>query len=121
MILIDTSVWIDFLRDRDPTLKDLLERQQVLMHSMVKGELALGYLKDRAEILSFLGDLPRINTSLDNVVMDFIETHNIMGKGIGWVDAHLLTAVYQDSIKLWTRDKRLNAIAQYLNLAHNFA
>ena len=85
---------------------------------MILGELALGSFKDRQKLLRGCASLPLIPTVSHEVVMGFIDRFSLMGKGIGWVDANLLTSASQDSIKLWTRDKRLNAITQDLNLAH---
>lgn len=119
MILVDTSVWIDHLRAGDVDLATLLNGSQVLMHPFVLGELACGNLRNRNEVLALLKDLPRAAVATDDEVLFFIERHTLMGRGIGYVDAHLLAAVtLGDSARLWTRDKRLRAVADSLALSY---
>ncbi|HHQ41149.1 MAG TPA: type II toxin-antitoxin system VapC family toxin, partial [Chromatiales bacterium] len=115
MILVDTSVWIDHLRTGEPHLVALLERSQVLMHPFVLGELACGNLRRRADVLRHLGALPRSPVATDDEVLRFIEVHRLMGKGIGWIDVHLLAAVaLSPGTRLWTRDRRLDTVARTL-------
>ncbi|MGJ3247662.1 MAG: type II toxin-antitoxin system VapC family toxin [Elainellaceae cyanobacterium] len=117
-ILVDTSVWVDFLRSGDADLEKCLEDERVAMHSMVLGELSLGYLRNRTAVLRFLGELPKISSATHEQVMAFVDTHKLAGRGIGWVDAHLLTAVARvDETQFWTRDKRLKSLAKALALA----
>ncbi|GLS32090.1 hypothetical protein SAMN04488498_10634 [Mesorhizobium albiziae] len=118
MILADTSVWIDHLRSSDERLVALLERTEVVMHSFVSGELALGNLAQRAIILGTLQDLPQASVASDEEVLHFIEKRSLFGRGIGYVDAHLLAAVQlTPGTSLWTHDKRLHATAESLSLA----
>lgn len=118
MILVDTAVWVDHLRHGDAELIDLLERAKVLMHPFVVGELACGSLRHRASILEMLQDLPAAVLAEGDEVLGFIERHALHGKGIGYVDVHLLASVALTAgTKLWTRDKRLRAIAQSLGCA----
>ncbi len=119
MILVDTSVWIDHLRVGDKDLAALLNHSQVLMHPFVLGELACGNLGNRDEVLALLNDLPHVTVATDDEVRFFIERHALMGRGIGYVDAHLLAAVaLAGSAQLWTRDKRLRKVADSLTLAY---
>jgi hypothetical protein len=119
VILVDTSVWVDHLRDGDDDLVSLLNTSQVLIHPFVLGELACGNLQNRSEVLALLKDLPRISVASDDEVMFFIERHALMGKGSGYVDAHLLASVTLDgSAQLWTRDRRLHGVAGTLGLAY---
>lgn len=119
MILVDTSVWVDHLRSGDDALAALLNAAGVLMHPFVLGELACGNLRNRQEVLGLLKDLPQATAARDDEVLFFIERRALMGRGIGYVDAHLLAAVSLDgSARLWTRDKRLQAVAQGLGLAY---
>lgn len=118
MILVDTSIWVDHLRTGDSKLKQLLEAGRVWTHPFVIGELACGNLKNRKLILSLLRDLPHARTATDDEVLLFIENNALMGRGIGYIDAHLLASVaLTDSITLWTRDKRLHAVAESLGMA----
>jgi predicted nucleic acid-binding protein len=118
MILADTSLWIDYLRHGEPLLADQLSQGNILMHGMVLGELAIGNFKNRPLLLKRWSALPFIQTMPDAQVLDFIETHQLMGRGVGWIDLHLLTAVsVVGTVQLWTRDKRLRSIAETLNLS----
>lgn len=117
MILADTSVWIELLRRGDPHLRDLLQANRVICHPHVIGELALGNLKNRRAILDLLQALPAAPLATDEEVHFFIEQHKLMGKGIGSIDAHLLTSVaLAKDVRLWTRDKLLDALAERMNL-----
>ncbi len=118
MILADTSVWVDHLRSGDARLAAALDRGIVVMHPFVVGEIACGSLSDRAMILELLQNLPLAVVAGSDEVLGFIERHQLHGKGIGYVDVHLLAAVALTAgAKLWTRDKRLRAAAVDLGLA----
>jgi len=119
MILVDTSVWVDHLRDGTPALAAALEQGRVLTHPFVLGELACGNLKNRSEVLQLLGELPAAPMATDPEALDFIERRALMGRGIGYVDVHLLASVaLAGTSQLWTRDKRLAAVAADLELAY---
>lgn len=119
MILVDTTVWIDHLRVGDAELAALLNGSLVLMHPFVLGELACGNLRNRIEVLALLKDLPRAAVATDEEVLFFIERHALMGRGIGYVDSHLLAAAtLGDRVRVWTRDKRLRMLAYALALAY---
>jgi predicted nucleic acid-binding protein len=118
VILIDTSVWIDHLRAGEPALIHLLNTGWVLSHPFVVGELACGNLKNRHAVLSLLQDLPAAPVATEGEVLFFIERHGLMGKGIGYIDAHLLAAIsLAGGGRLWTRDKALSAVAGSMGLA----
>jgi predicted nucleic acid-binding protein len=118
MVLIDTSIWVDYIRLGNEQLAQLLRQDQVLMHDMVLGEIACGSLQQRADRLAVLTELPRIDSAEHNEVMRFIDKNQLHGCGIGYVDNHLLAAVkLRLGTKLWSRDKRLAAAAQRLGLA----
>ena len=119
MILVDTSVWVDHLRRGDAQLAEFLERGAVVMHPFVIGEIACGSLADRSSILQLLQDLPMAVAADGDEVLGFIERHSLHGKGLGYVDVHLLASVaLTDGTKLWTRDKRLRVAAHDLDCAH---
>jgi predicted nucleic acid-binding protein len=118
MILVDSSVWIDHLRAGEPVLIQLLNAGRVLSHPFVVGELACGNLKNRETVLSLLQALPAAPVATDQEVLFYIARHNLMGKGLGYVDAHLLSSTsLAGSGRLWTRDKRLGALARSMGLA----
>ena len=118
MILADTSVWADHLRASDSTLQSLLDSGELFMHPFVIGELSLGHLKNRAGILRDLKKMPRAPTARDEEVWHLIESRNLVAVGIGYVDAHLLASVrIIPGLRLWTRDKRLHAVAERLGFA----
>lgn len=118
MILVDTSIWIDHFRKGDSLLRELLEQQGVLVHPFIIGELAMGNFRQRNVILSALGDLPTTMLADDAEVLQYISRQSLAGRGMGYVDAHLLTSVQMtpDAL-LWTRDKRLAAVAAKLWLS----
>jgi predicted nucleic acid-binding protein len=117
MILVDTSVWIDHLRRGSAALGEALEREEVMTHPFVIGELACGNLKNRREVLGLLAALPSTVVATGEETLHFIERRRLMGRGIGWVDVHLLASVMMtEAAQLWTRDKRLGAIAVELRI-----
>jgi predicted nucleic acid-binding protein len=118
VILADTSVWIDHLRASDTKLAALLDAGQILIHPFVLGEVALGNLRQRSVVLGALADLPQSIRAQDTEVLDFIDRETLFGRGIGYVDAHLLAAVRLTAgAALWTRDNRLHQLATELGLA----
>jgi predicted nucleic acid-binding protein len=118
VILLDTSVWVDHLRIGDKVVVGLLDSGRVLAHPFVVVELALGNLRQRHAILSLLQDLPRANIATDQEVLHLIERHALAGRGIGYVDAHLLASTQLTTgASLWTRDKGLLRVAERLGLA----
>ena len=117
MILVDTSVWVDHLRSGDAHLGSLLERGEVWTHPWVIGELACGNLSARRQILDLLRGLPSAKVARDEEVLVMIERQQLMGRGIGYVDAHLLAAARLSSCALWSRDRRLAAIAAEQGIA----
>jgi hypothetical protein len=117
MILVDTSVWIDHLRSGDDVLIHLLNKGSVLMHPYILGELACGNLNKRKEVLALLKNLPKSSVATDSEVLFFIEQHKLMGRGVGYIDAHLLSAVaLTNTAQIWTRDKRLKVAGDALSL-----
>jgi hypothetical protein len=118
MVLVDTSVWVAHLRDGDTGLETLLNEGHVLCHPFIVGELACGNLKNRAEILSLLRALPMAIYAEYEEVMQFIENYRLMGTGLGYLDAHLLSSAVLTKIPLWTLDKQLNQVSLKLGLAY---
>lgn len=117
MILVDTSVWIDHIRRPNSRLIELLDAQQVCVHPWVVGELACGNLANRANMLYLLRSQPQIPVASDDEVLFFIEKHGIAGKGIGYIDMHLLAAAALVDVKIWTHDRRLREVAALLGLS----
>lgn len=118
MILVDTSIWVDHLRAGDERLTALLNGREVLGHPFVIGELALGNLRERDAFLRDLIRLPRAIVASDDEMLQFIDREKLFGRGIGYIDAHLLAAARLTAhTKLWTRDQTLNTIAAQLDLA----
>ncbi len=119
MILIDTSIWIEYLSRGGGIIEDLLKTNKALIHPFIIGEIACGNLADRAETLSMLNDLPSLPVAAESSVLYFVEQNQLMGLGIGYVDAHLLTATaLEPPTRLLTQDKRLKSTAESLNLSY---
>jgi predicted nucleic acid-binding protein len=116
-VLVDTSVWVDHLRRHDDRLDELLGKLEVIVHPFVIGEVALGVLRRRTEVLGLLARMPAAPTVTHAEVMTLIASRDLSGKGIGYVDAHLLASAFLARASLWTRDKRLHAVASSLGVA----
>jgi predicted nucleic acid-binding protein len=111
MVLVDTSVWVEHFRQGEIGLDSLLIAGQVVCHPFVVGELASDNLKNRFQILSLVTALPTALVAEHDEVLQFIETHHLMGKGLGYIDVHLLASAILTGIPLWTLDKRLHNIS----------
>ena len=117
MVLVDTSVWVAHLREGNSGLEALLDEGDVMCHLFIIGELACGNLENRAEIFSLLRALPRVTHAEHEEVMHFIEGHGLMGKGLGYIDIHLLASAMLTKVLLWTLDRKLNEISSKLGLS----
>lgn len=117
MVLVDTSIWVVHFREGIPILEHLLNEGEVIIHPFIIGELACGGIKNRKEILSLLHSLPKATVIELDEYLTFIESQRLFGKGIGFVDIHLLASALLESNFLWTRDKNLKSIAQKLKLS----
>jgi predicted nucleic acid-binding protein len=111
MVLVDTSVWVSHFHNTNIDLVNLLERAEVICHPFVIGELACGNLKNRTVILSLLESLPMAHEVAHEEVLAFIESRKVMGKGLGYIDVHLLASAVLTGVSLWTLDKRLDKAA----------
>jgi predicted nucleic acid-binding protein len=118
MVLVDTSVWVLHLRDGNAELINLLNDGSVLCHSLIVGELACGNLKDRSTILSFLQLLPMSIEAEHEEVLSFIENNRLMGKGMGYMDVHLITSAVLTGVPIWTLDKKLAQAADRLHVKY---
>ena len=111
MVLVDTSVWVEYLRWGDNGLDALLADGEVICHPFVIGELACGNLEPRSEILNLLQRLPLGVRAGDDEVLEFIESFGLMGRGLGYIDMHLLMSAMLTGLPLWTVDKRLGQVS----------
>lgn len=119
MILVDTSIWIDHLRTGDAHLTALLSEMKVAMHPMILGELACGNLQDRQTLMVLWRNLPQLTVVTDAEALYYLDQNRCWGRGIGYIDLHLLAAVALSAqASLWTRDKRLRKTAQQFGLAY---
>jgi predicted nucleic acid-binding protein len=118
MVLVDTSIWITHLRQGSRQLEKLLMDAEVMCHPFIIGELACGNLRNRNEIISLLQSLPMASTIEFDEFLFFIDRNQLMGKGIGFVDVHLLASAQLTGIQLWTADKRLKSAADPLEMTY---
>lgn len=120
MILADTSVWVEHFRSGNDELRKLLGNRSVVMHPYIVAELALGSLRDRTSTLAFLDLLPQAKVAQSSEVRQMIEARCLYSQGIGLIDAHLIAATYLNPpTLLWTKDKRLRAVAERLGIHAN--
>jgi hypothetical protein len=116
-VLVDTSVWIDHLRSSSTRLIELLGARRALVHPFVVGELACGSLRSRNEFIGQLLVLPHTTPASDDEAMQLLESHKLYGKGLSWVDMHLLASATITRCSLWSADKALASAAENLGLA----
>jgi len=117
LILADTSVWIDHFRWGSQEMAKALHQGQIVMHPYVTAELALGSLQDRARTLAMLDFLPQLRVAQLSELRLMIEARSLYNLGIGFTDAHLIASVFLNpGTVLWTRDKRLRAVAEHLGI-----
>jgi predicted nucleic acid-binding protein len=117
MILVDTSVWVAHLRDKEVGLEALLNEGRVISHPFIVGELACVNLNNRSEILILLQALPQATVAQHDEVLRLIEHHRLMGKDLGYIDVHLLASALLTQVPLWTLDKKLQKVAATMQLA----
>lgn len=118
MVLVDTSVWISHLRDGNKDLETLLIEEEVICHPFVIGELACGNIKNRDEILTLLQTLPTAKEATHDEVLQFIDKSKLHGKGMGYIDLHLLSSALLSEVTLWTLDKKLDNETKKLGIKH---
>lgn len=121
MVLVDTSVWVAHLRDGNVGLEELLNEGQAVCHPFIIGELACGNLKNRSLILSLLKSLPVATVAEHDEIMHFIENKNLMGRGLGYVDMHLLASAVLSGTLVWTLDQKLDSSSEKLGLKYFFS
>jgi predicted nucleic acid-binding protein len=118
LLLVDSGVWIDHLREADPALARLLRAGQVLGHPFVTGEIAMGSLKDREMVIEALRCLPQAREARGEEVLELVERRLLFSRGLGWIDAHLIaSALLTADARIWTRDRRLHDAATLLGVA----
>lgn len=118
MVIVDTSVWISHLRDADAGLAEVLEAGEAMCHPFVIGELACGNLKNRAAIIALLQLLPSAAVVQHEEVLALIDARKLMGKGLGYIDVHLIASALLSGVTLWTLDKRLDRVAAEIHCAY---
>ncbi len=115
MVLVDTSVWVAHLRLGHDGLVDVLSAGEAVCHPFVVGELACGNLENRDTVLGLLEALPSAPVVMHEEVLAFVEARELMGKGLGYVDVHLLAAAILSGFPLWTLDRPLDRVAAELH------
>jgi predicted nucleic acid-binding protein len=121
MVLVDTSIWIRFLAKRKPYAAELgvlLDRDEAAGHDLIYGELLSGDGGARRELLKLYGLMHRISTVPHADVVAFVRARSLHGRGIGWIDAHLLAAALVADAPLWTADERLSKLASELEVGY---
>jgi len=122
IVLVDTSVWIRFLSNRAPyaaQLDDLLSRDEVSGHDFVYGELLIGDKAGRKQLLASYEQMHRAPVATHGEVVLLVRERRLHGRGIGWIDAHLLASALVGHLKLWTADPRLAMLAKEFGIAYS--
>jgi predicted nucleic acid-binding protein len=115
VILADTSIWVDHLRNRNAEMEKYLSRGQILMHPFIIAELSLGSLRNRQNTLGDLESLLETKVAALSEVRHMIEAHTLYSKGIGLTDAHLIAScLITPGTQLWTRDVAMKKVAATL-------
>jgi predicted nucleic acid-binding protein len=121
IVLVDTSVWIRFLSNRAPVaarLDALLGRDEVSGHDLVYGELLIGDKGGRKKLLTEYRQMHQAPVVAHDEVVAFVRDRRLHGRGIGWIDAHLLASALVGRLELWTTDPALAGLAGELGIAH---
>ena len=121
MVLVDTSVWIRFLANREPyasALDHLLERDEVVGHDLIFGELLIGDRGGRPKLLTAYEQMSQASVIPHSDVVTFVRARRLQGRGVGWIDVHLLASALVDGLRLWTADPRFAGIAEELAVAY---
>lgn len=118
MVLVDTSVWVSHLREGNLRMVSLLNDGDVVCHPFIIGELSCGNFRNRLEILLLLHSLPMVGQTEHEEVLQFVEGNDLMGKGLGYVDVHLLASAVLFGVLIWTLDKKLQAASSKLGVCH---
>jgi predicted nucleic acid-binding protein len=124
MVLVDTSVWIRFLANKSPyatALSRLLERDEVAGHDLIYGELLIGDPSGRGAMLSAYGRIHHAKAISHSEVVEFVRTRRLYGRGVGWIDVHLLASAIVGRMKLWTADQFLAVLAAELGIDYSLA
>ena len=122
MILVDTSVWIRFLANRAPYAQELdrlLSRDEVMGHDLVYGELLIGESANRGKLLAAYQRIPQASTVPHSEVVDFVRNRKLHGRGVSWIDVHLLASALVGRFYFWTADSRLSTMATEMGIAYN--
>ena len=121
MILVDTSVWLRFLANKAPyalQLDELLGKDEVVGHEFVYGELLIGDRGGRSKFLATYQEIRRASVVPNSEVATFVWDRGLNGRGIGWIDAHLIASALVGRFRLWTADKRLSGVARELGVGY---
>ncbi len=118
MVLVDTSVWVSHLRQGNEELQKLLYSGEVVCHPFIVGELACGNLKNRHEILTYLQSLPMTILAEDEEVLKLIENNQLVGKGLSYIDVHLIASTVLSNVLLWTLDKTLGKFTEKIGISY---
>jgi predicted nucleic acid-binding protein len=120
MILADTSVWVDHLRNRNPEMERCLGLGQVAMHPFIVAEISLGSLRNRKQRLEDMEALLEVKVAQLSEVRHMIEAHALYSKGIGLTDAHLIAScLLTPGTQLWTKDAAMEKVAKALGIRVN--
>jgi predicted nucleic acid-binding protein len=122
MVLVDTSVWLRFLYNREPFatgLEELLLAEEVAGHEMVFGELLIGDRGGRAALLRDYALRPQTTTVAHSELVAFVRARRLHGRGVGWIDVHLLASAVVGRFRFWSADASISSLAAELGIAYD--
>ncbi len=115
-VLVDTNLWVLFLKEQSPLLGELIGNERVMTHSCVIGELLIGSIGHREVMSNFMKNLPRVEEVEPAEALAFLEKRRFWGKGLQWNDMLILASAVTNNVKLWTLDKSLAQAAEELGV-----
>jgi predicted nucleic acid-binding protein len=124
MVLVDTSIWIRFLANRAPYAEELarlLGLDEVAGHELVYGELLIGDRGSRGKLLAAYERMPQADVVPHDDVVAFVRHRDLHGRGVGWIDIHLLASAIVGRLKLWTADPRFSVVATDLGVSYQYS
>jgi predicted nucleic acid-binding protein len=125
LVLVDSSIWIDFLQDTESDhnsrLEDLIkENNRAVICGIILQEVLQGIRDDKnyRQIKSSLSDLPFINTDKEIYLHSSGLYRSLRKKGVTVpsVDVTIASISILNKVPLFTKDRHFRTIARHSDL-----